>query len=112
MMAVDPELLAKLRQMQEDNPDPDTSELAPLTSTAMVIAYWVALARDGDLDEVAVVETALVDLRLDRETLKSDATLLNRLGYRDIGALLKRLARKAKLRPPTRLASGRLQHIS
>jgi hypothetical protein len=107
-MAVDLELLAKLRQMQEDNPDLDTSELAPLTSNAMVIAYSVAVARDVDLNEVDVVETMLVDLGLDRETLQSDATLLQKLGYRDVASMLKRLARKAKPRPPSRWASGRL----
>jgi len=91
----------ELRKARASHPDLDGSELAPLSSTAMVIAYMTAMAREDGINEVDAVETALVDTGLHREHLRADADLLARLGYRGIASMLRRLARKAKPRPPT-----------
>ena len=61
-MPVDAVFLMELRKARASHPDLDGSELAPLSSTAMVIAYMTAMAREDGINEVDAVETHPVEL--------------------------------------------------
>jgi hypothetical protein len=101
-MQVDAAMLAHLRRVEAELPEAESSPLAALETTPMTIAWLIESFRQSGGDEVLAVELALTDLGLHRETLREDAAVLHRLGYRQVAGMMRRLERKAKPRPPKR----------
>src|SRR5262245_40939985 len=83
--------------------------LAALGSTAEVVAFLIYSMKADGADKAEVldgVETLVVAADLSREEVRETRDLLVRLGYgSDLGRLLTRLSRKAKLTPPRRWAN-------
>lgn len=110
-MAVDPETLASFRAQLDGLPDTAENDLSSLSSIAAVIGYVIACNRAEGRDDDVGVELLLAAVDLDRQTLRSTATTLKRLGYVEVAEMMRRLARRAKPKAlPSQPGRHRPQH--
>jgi hypothetical protein len=86
--------VAELRRLADEVRD--DGSLAPLDSTAEVLAYCVAVARAEDHDECDVVEALCRAVKMSRDELRRDEALLRRLGYRAVADRLRKLSRRKR----------------
>jgi hypothetical protein len=90
---LDPETLKRFQEMVDQSKDErdDGDPLAALGSRLEVAAWVIATARADGFSEVDAVELLLHDA--DRLTLREHASVLARLGYADVAARLRQMAK-------------------
>ncbi len=88
----------ELRRMLEDPYENTEDDGVRCENLAEVLAVVVAQARDAGHDEVLLAEIVLRATVQYRDDLLDARAVLGALGYTDIAALLKRLARSAPRR--------------
>jgi hypothetical protein len=79
----------------DDNPFRECQDLAE------VCALVVALCRVQEVDEGLAVEVVVKAIDSTRENLTETAQIMQALGYAKVAPVLRRLAKRARPRPPT-----------
>jgi hypothetical protein len=86
-----------MKQLAEQRKDRGDDPLAALKTPLEVIGWVIEKARDSGFDECDAVELVLSDT--DRETLREYAATLKLLGYHDVAARLRQMARQRTRKP-------------
>jgi hypothetical protein len=84
------------------------NEFAQCESLSEVLGLLIAFCRAEQVDEVLVVEVLVRALDTDREQLDETAAILGKLGYHRVAPILRRLAKRARPRPPSGLKRLRM----
>ncbi|MGY3563171.1 hypothetical protein ACVWXP_006440 [Bradyrhizobium sp. USDA 4463] len=80
----------------------DEYDLSGIRTLAELIGYLVAVARERNYDEVAVVERFVMQAKPYPERVEEAEPLLRSLGYVAVSDCLRKLRRGLKTRPPSR----------
>jgi hypothetical protein len=88
-MPVDAELMARAMALMPSVADSD--DLRELTTIAETLAYVATFARSEGADEVMLCEIAARAAELSRAERRSAATVLRKLGYRQVADMLQHL---------------------
>jgi hypothetical protein len=80
----------------------DGYDLSRIMTLAELIGYLVAVARERDWDEVAVVERFVTQAKPHREWVEEAEPLMRALGYVAVADCLRKLGRSLKTKPPSR----------
>jgi hypothetical protein len=113
-MASDPERRKRIREAvtwlrgQKIEPGNDGQPL-PFDSNAEHYAYIAECCRAEGHDEAETIEIVLTALSTPKEDLLEADSVLRPLGYKAISSVLRRLARRAPARPPSRWEQRKLR---
>jgi hypothetical protein len=102
------EAVGHLRAHIGDEPIAEDNPFRACEDLSEVLAVLVAFCRVQEFDEALAAEVLVRALDTDREQLDETAAILGKLGYHRVAPILRRLAKRARPRPPSGLKRLRM----